>query len=123
MSNIELPRPLEAYFSFAEIAANRHGRRFTITFTYFEDARLDRLQWWWQVSAAQERGGEVALQALRQDASERFRLHIERWLINGQRCLKGGDPFPQLVAAAQSEGEPLQAPSGQVLPWSRVANG
>jgi hypothetical protein len=129
MSTIDLPRAVEAYFSFAELPANRHGRHFTITFTYFEGARLDRLQWWWQIGTAQERsGGQVALQALRQEAIDRFRTHIERWLNNSQRCLKGGDPFPKLEAAAEPAAavpKPAESePVGQVLNWpGRVANG
>jgi hypothetical protein len=129
MSTIDLPRAVEAYFSFAELPANRHGRHFTITFTYFEGTRLDRLQWWWQIGAAQERsGGQGALQALRLEAIERFRTHIERWLINSQRCLKGGDPFPMLEAdvapTAVSAQEPVETAPGQVLKWpGRVANG
>jgi hypothetical protein len=100
MTYIELPRAVEAYFAFAELPANGRGRQFTITFTYFEGARLDRLQWWWQVSKAQERAGDAQLQVqnLRQQAITRFKLHIERWLINGGRCLRGGEPFPQLEA-------------------------
>jgi hypothetical protein len=102
--SIDLPRALDAYFAFAELPPAQPGRRFTITFTYMEGGRLDRLQWWWQASPAQERGGEHALQGLRQEAIERFRQHIERWLANSRRCLKGGDPFPQL--------EPLAVRSG-----------
>jgi hypothetical protein len=96
MTYIELPRAVEAYFAFAELTATERGRQFTITFTYFEGARLDRLQWWWQVSKAQERAGDALVQSQRQQAIQRFKQHIERWLINSGRCLKGGDPFPQL---------------------------
>jgi hypothetical protein len=96
MTYIELPRAVEAYFAFAELPATERGRQFTITFTYFEGARLDRLQWWWQVSKAQERAGDALVQSQRQQAIQRFKQHIERWLVNSGRCLKGGDPFPQL---------------------------
>jgi hypothetical protein len=60
MTYIELPRAVEAYFAFAELPATERGRQFTITFTYFEGTRLDRLQWWWQVSRAQERAGDAS---------------------------------------------------------------
>jgi hypothetical protein len=130
MSNIELPRRIEAYFAFAELTSTESGRRFTITFTYFEGARLDRLQWWWQVSVAQERGGDVLLTALRNEAIGRFRVHIERWLVNSQRRLTGGDPFPLLESVAQPATSVLTetiepAKPGQVLSWpaNRVANG
>ena len=103
MTYIELPRAVEAYFAFAELPANGRGRQFTITFTYFEGARLDRLQWWWQVSKAQERAGEAMVQSLRQEAILRFRQHIERWLVNSRRCLKGGEPFPLLEAIPGKE--------------------
>jgi hypothetical protein len=96
MTHIELPRAVEAYFAFAELPATGRGRQFTITFTYMVGGRLDRLQWWWQVSKAQERAGEALVQSLRQEAIQRFRQHIERWLANSSRCLKGGDPFPLL---------------------------
>ncbi len=106
MTYIELPRAVEAYFAFAELPATGRGRQFTITFTYFEGTRLDRLQWWWQVSKAQERAGEAMVQSLRQEAILRFRQHIERWLVNSRRCLRGGEPFPQLEAIAAVEEPP-----------------
>jgi hypothetical protein len=100
MTHIELPRAVEAYFAFAELPATGRGRQFTITFTYMEGGRLDRLQWWWQVSKAQERAGDALVQSLRQEAILRFRQHIERWLANSSHCLKGGNPFPQLESRA-----------------------
>ena len=102
MSHIELPRAVEAYFAFAELPATLQGRRFTITFTYMEGGRLDRLQWWWQLSAAQERDGAAGT-AQRQEAVDRFRKHIEGWLVNSQRRLTGGDPFPQLQPAVKPD--------------------
>jgi hypothetical protein len=106
MTHIELPRAVEIYFAFAELPATGRGRQFTITFTYMEGGRLDRLQWWWQVSKAQERAGDALVQSLRQEAIQRFRQHIERWLTNSNLCLRGGDPFPRLESRA---GAPLQA--------------
>jgi hypothetical protein len=96
MTNIELPRALEAYFAFAELPANERGRHFTINFTYLDGGRVDRLQWWWHVSKAQERAGEEMMQSLRTEAVLRFRQHLERWLVNSGRRLTGGEPFPQL---------------------------
>jgi hypothetical protein len=103
MTYIELPRAVEAYFAFAELSATERGRQFTITFTYFEGTRLDRLQWWWQVSRAQERAGDALVQGLRQEAIQRFKQHIERWLVNSRRCLRGGEPFPLLETLASEE--------------------
>jgi CHAD domain-containing protein len=103
MTYIELPRAVEAYFAFAELPATERGRQFTITFTYFEGTRLDRLQWWWQVSRAQERAGEALVQGLRQEAILRFKQHIERWLVNSRRCLRGGEPFPLLETLVSEE--------------------
>jgi len=100
MTHIELPRAVEAYFAFAELPATERGRHFTITFTYMEKGRLDRLQWWWQVSKAQERAGDAMVQSLRQEAIRRFSQHVERWLVNSNHRLTGGDPFPQLEAFA-----------------------
>jgi hypothetical protein len=96
MTHIQLPRAVEAYFAFAELPATGRGKQFTITFTYMVGGRLDRLQWWWQVSKAQERAGDALVQSLRQEAIQRFRQHIERWLTNSGRCLTGGEPFPLL---------------------------
>ena len=104
MTYIELPRAVEAYFAFAELPATERGRHFTITFTYFEAERLDRLQWWWQVSKAQERAGDALVQGLRLEAIQRFRQHIERWLSNSSLCLKGGDPFPRLESRSSATG-------------------
>jgi hypothetical protein len=110
MTHIELPRAVEAYFAFAELPATGRGKQFTINFTYMVGGRLDRLQWWWQVSKAQERAGDAMVQRLRQEAVQRFRQHIERWLANSGRCLKGGDPFPRLEALA---GAPAQSASAE----------
>ena len=130
MPQIDLPRPLDSYFAFAELASNRQGRRFTITFPYFDEQRLDRLQWWWQVSSAQERiGGDAGIETLRREAVERFRLHVERWLQTSQKRLYDGNPFPRIGApvAAESAPEPAQEPETAAggLPWpaDKVANG
>jgi hypothetical protein len=114
MTYIELPRAVEAYFAFAELPATERGRHFTITFTYMESGRLDRLQWWWQVSKAQERAGDSLVQGLRQEAVLRFRQHIERWLVNSKRRLTGGEPFPHLEAMADAPvPEPVSSPAVQ----------
>lgn len=136
MAQIDLPRPIDSYFAFAELASNRQGRRFTITFPYFEEQRLDRLQWWWQVSGAQERiGGEAGIEALRREAIDRFRLHIERWLETSQKRLFDGQPFPRLGAQVAPQAVLAEAPApsvtdgaqtgATVLPWpvDKVANG
>src|SRR5215203_2749535 len=102
MTHIELPRAVEAYFAFAELPATGRGKQFTITFSYMEGGRLDRLQWWWQVSKAQERAGDALVQSLRQEAIQRFRQHIERWLANSSLCLRGGDPFPRLESVTSA---------------------
>lgn len=129
MTLIELPRAVEAYFAFAELPATERGRHFTITFTYMEGARLDRLQWWWQVNKGQEKS-EVLLSGLRSDAIARFKQHIERWLTNSGHCLRGGDPFPQLQALPQQAAAPAEAPPPAeparpevVRPVLRVASG
>jgi len=134
MAQIDLPRSIDNYFAFAELASNRQGRRFTITFPYFEDQRLDRLQWWWQVSGAQERiGGEAGIEALRREAIDRFRQHIERWLETSQKRLFDGQPFPRLgalvvaPAPAPETVEPAQADpadaAASAWPLEKVANG
>ena len=121
MSNIELPRAVEAYFSFAEVASTHEGRRFTITFTYLEGGRVDRLQWWWQVNAAEERAGEVVRVARRREAIDRFQRHIESWLANSRRRLTGGEPFPVLEPAAGPSVEP--AYSEAVPAYARMTAG
>ncbi|MBK9251237.1 MAG: hypothetical protein IPM70_04800 [Proteobacteria bacterium] len=120
MTLIELPRAVEAYFAFAELPATDRGRHFTITFTYLEGARVDRLQWWWQVNKGQEKS-EALVSGLRNDAIARFRQHIERWLTNSGRCLRGGDPFPLLQslpveAPAKVEDPAVSEPAREVLP-------
>ncbi|MEO8315613.1 MAG: hypothetical protein ABI645_12575 [Pseudomonadota bacterium] len=112
MTHIELPRAVEVYFAFAELPATGRGRQFTITFTYMEGGRLDRLQWWWQVSKAQERAGNALVQSLRQEAIQRFRQHIQRWLSNSGRCLRGGDPFPSLESRAAAPVQATHAENG-----------
>jgi len=127
MAQIALPRPVQDYFAFAELPADAEGRRFTITFPYFEAQRLDRLQWWWQVSSVQERiGGKEAVARLRQEAIDRFRVHIERWLVTSQRRLFDGDPFPrlgQVVVEVPAEVPAAPAAAQPEWPAGKVANG
>jgi hypothetical protein len=81
MPQLELPRALEDYFAFAETEPTRNGRRFSITLPYLDGERMDRLQWWYHVSPAQEQMYEgTGLVFHRNLAIERFRRHIERWL-------------------------------------------
>ncbi|MFO7304803.1 MAG: hypothetical protein C0P74_004705 [Gammaproteobacteria bacterium] len=98
MAHIELPRALEEYFAFAELEPTPRGRRFSITLPYFSDGRIHRLQWWYHVTPAQEQmydGNGLAV--FRQRAIERFRRHIERWLVNTGQYLHGEDPIPQVT--------------------------
>ena len=96
MASIDLPRPLQDYFAFAETAPTRNGRRFSITLPYCRpDGRLDRLQWWYHLSAAKEMAlGDSALEMLRTEAIERFATHIERWLHNTRQDLYGSGSIP-----------------------------
>jgi hypothetical protein len=100
MASIDLPRALQDYFAFAETTPTRNGRRFSITLPYCRpDGRLDRLQWWYHLSAAKEMAlGDSAAQALRAEAVERFTTHIERWLHNTRQDLHGDGAIP-LVSA------------------------
>lgn len=137
MTYIELPRALEDYFAYAEIDPTRNGRRFSISLPYFEGDRLDRLQWWYHMSRDQEeRLGSSALAALRAQATERFRRHIERWLQNTGRRLFGEDPIPRIglrsttPAAVEAHAPVLKSAQPpvspeNVMPWptDRVANG
>src|SRR5262245_32523977 len=143
MTHIELPRALEDYFAFAETDPTRAGRRFSITLPYFEGTRLDRLQWWYHLTTEQEeRLGDTHVKSLREQATARFRKHIERWLENtGQRLhVHGDEPIPRIgpiVAAADTapmaaeEPAPVQPAvtepdvTTNVVPWpaERVANG
>jgi hypothetical protein len=144
MTHIELPRALEDYFAFAETDPTRAGRRFSITLPYFEGTRLDRLQWWYHLSPDQEeRLGDAHVKILREQATARFRKHIERWLENTGRRLygHGDEPIPRIGAiGAAIDAEPSEAPpeaavvqpaasegavATNVVPWpaERVANG
>lgn len=100
MASIDLPRALQAYFAFAETAPTRNGRRFCITLPYIRpDGRLDRLQWWYHLSAAKEMAlGESAPDSLRAEAVERFSVHIERWLQNTRQDLYGEGSIPHVSA-------------------------
>jgi len=100
MASIDLPRPLQDYFAFAETAPTRNGRRFSITLPYCRaDGRLDRLQWWYHLSAAKEMAlGDSALEMLRTEAIERFATHIERWLHNTRQDLYGSGSIPHVSA-------------------------
>jgi hypothetical protein len=115
MSYVELPRPLEAYFAHAELDGAANLRRFTITLPYFDGERLDRLQWWWSVSHAQQRmGGLDGLEPWRREAVQRFRAHIEHWLANNRLVLTGEEPIPHLRPLTLQEPAP-------VLPLLQIA--
>lgn len=123
MPHIELPRALEDYFAHAETAQTRTGRRFTITLPYRDGERLDRLQWWWQVSATQEKlGGEEIVAKLRAEAVARFRRHIERWLENNRQRLHGDGPIPLIARMPVADAASLE-PLPEPLPEPQVANG
>jgi hypothetical protein len=132
MPLIELPRAIERYFAYSETTPTRKGRRFSISLPYFAaDGRLDRFQWWYHVSAAQEPLlTEAGMSALREKETERFRQHIERWLETNGQCMHGSDPIPQVSpAAARSEpaAAPVAEPDSQSKraewPAEKVANG
>jgi|JRYD01.1.fsa_nt_gb hypothetical protein len=123
---IELPRALEEYFAYAETEPTRKGRRFSITLPFYAGTRLDRLQWWYHVSPAEElmfEGDGVTV--FRARATERFRRHIERWLANTQQRLHGDDAIPRISPAAV----PASAPQAKIAPDSdasltaKVVNG
>lgn len=96
MASVDLPRALQDYFAFAETTPTRNGRRFSITLPYRKaDGRLDRLQWWYHLSAAKEMAlGDHAVDMLRAEAVERFVTHIERWLHNTRQDLYGNGSIP-----------------------------
>jgi hypothetical protein len=100
MASIDLPRPLQDYFAFAETTPTRNGRRFSITLSYVRaDGLLDRLQWWYHLSPAKEMAlGDSALDTLRAEAVERFCTHIERWLQNTRQDLFGEGAIPYVAA-------------------------
>lgn len=129
MTLIELPRALEDYFAFAETEPTRRGRRFSISLPYFSGDRLDRLQWWYHVTPAQEQMYEgTGLIVFRLRAIERFRRHIEQWLANTQQHLHGDDAIPRVSRQEEIRSEPAAAESRPLaevilLPVERVANG
>ncbi len=128
MALIELPRALEDYFAFAETEPTHRGRRFSISLPYFSGERLHRLQWWYHITPAQEQMYEgTGLIVFRQRAIERFRRHIERWLVNTGQHLHGHDPIPhvstQVVTSTLPAQETEAKPVAEViaLPVDRVA--
>ncbi len=124
MTLIELPRALEDYFAFAETEPTRRGRRFSISLPYFQGSRLDRLQWWYHVTPAQEQMFEgTGLIVFRTRAIERFRRHIEQWLANTNQQLHGAEPIPRLIARPKPIPETETRPLAEVipLPVDRVA--
>ena len=130
MPHIELPRALEDYFAFAETEPTRNGRRFSITLPYLDGDRMDRLQWWYHVTPAQEQMYEgTGLVHFRDRAVERFCRHIARWLeITGQR-FHGDEPIPRLAsrpavaASAIIAAIPAPVATTELEPVDKVANG
>ncbi len=110
---IELPRSLESYFAFAEGERGRDGRRFSITLSYLDHGRMDKLQWWWRISAAEESLlGADGCEVRRLKEIERFQRHVERWLANHGRSLYGSGPFPCLGSLASSGDLGVDTPGG-----------
>ena len=109
MTLIELPRALEKDFAFAEPHPTRRGRRFSITLPHRNGERLERLQWWYHVSAAEEQMYEAqGLACFRARAIGRFRAHIERWLEITRQRLHGDDAIPTVSSLSHP------APVGQL---------
>lgn len=97
MPLIELPRALDQYFAFAEIEPTRRGRRFSITLPFRSGDRVERLQWWYHVSPAQEQMFEGhGIAVYRDRAIERFCRHIQRWLEITRQRLHGDEPIPRI---------------------------
>ncbi len=128
MRHIELPRALEEYFAYAETEPTRKGRRFSISLPFYSGDKLDRLQWWYHVSPAQELmyDGE-GIAVFRARETERFRRHIERWLANTNQRLHGNDaiprisPMPVVVNTSPPESKIDDRP--KELPEIKVVNG
>jgi hypothetical protein len=109
MPHVELPRPLEDYFAFAELEGVSDTRRFTITCPYLAERQLGRLQWWWRVSHLELSAlGDAGLAERKAREVERFRRHIERWLENTRQRLRGEDAIPRI--------EPMPPPVEQAAP-------
>jgi hypothetical protein len=138
MPLIELPRALEDYFAFAETDPTRRGRRFSITLPFLNGDKLERLQWWYHLSPAEEsmyEGHGIAV--FRAQAIQRFVRHIGRWLEINRLRLHGYEPIPRLTRqlvvpatlAAQPGTETMQASAGNAVaeipawPLEKVANG
>jgi hypothetical protein len=124
--NVELPRPLETYLAFAEGERGRDCRRFSITLSYLDCGRMDKLQWWWRLGETEESLlGADGIEARRRRETERFLRHIERWLSNNARSLHGEGPFPCLSALPVAESNPVTStePLAPPLAQERVANG
>ena len=117
MPHIELPRALEEYFAYAETEPTRRGRRFSITLPYLSGERIERLQWWYHVSPAEELMYEGhGLATFRARAVLRFRAHIERWLEITRQRLHGEDAIPRI--SAQSAPAPATEPVAAAQPWT-----
>ncbi len=126
MPHVELPRPLEEYFAFAELERQGKTRRFTITMPYLANQQLGRLQWWWRVSDAEETLlGDAGMAARRAHEIERFRRHIERWLANTSQRLHGDDTIPRIAPAAGTESHQAEPDAPAAIPRraNSVANG
>ena len=123
---IELPRALEEYFAYAETDPTRKGRRFSITLPFYSGTRLDRLQWWYHVSPAQEEMFEgEGVSVFRARATERFRRHIEQWLANTRQRLHGDNAIPSISAALRTEPAPAVPVVIETVPIAqpKVVNG
>lgn len=131
MAQIELPRRIEEYFAFAEAERQGDVRRFSITLSYLNRGRIDRIQWYWRVNAAQEAIlGESGMAAKREQEIARFLNRIDVWLTQSHQRLYGDGPFPCIapIAAESREAQPSASatPSNVTQgPWTddKVANG
>ena len=82
------------------------------------------------MNAAHERAtGEIAVITARKEAIERFRATSRHWLINSDRCMAGGEPFPfpsqvSYPQASGGEADSEPGPAMKPLVWgsARVEN-
>ncbi|HPF25982.1 MAG TPA: hypothetical protein P5528_12035 [Steroidobacteraceae bacterium] len=110
MSVIELPRPLQHYFAFAELERRGDSRRFSITLPYRDGERLEHIQWWWRVGDKEhELIGDAGVTERRTKEIARFCRHIERWLENNRQSLIGDEPIPVLRRNTATPAAPLAA--------------
>lgn len=97
MDCIDLPRPLESYFSLRELAATHEARRFQLVFAYEVGREIEHRRHEWQVAHTSGVADSSELESHFRRAVAQFQHDIRCWLTESKLRLVQGNELPMLA--------------------------